>query len=297
MSTRGAHSWVRMTPTGLPDCTSIVSSALSVRQRAHQRVERLPVARGPAGAAVDDEVVGVLGDLGVEVVLQHAQRGLLRPAERVRARCRAGRARGGRPCGHVVRRLLRRVLVVARAVSPSGRPIGAGSDRRRATVPLDDELVGGVDLGRRASGRARPARRPLRTAACDGRRCRRRASSGARRSSARAAVSTSIASTRESPSTRGAACAPALQPIETWSSCIAEDGIESTLAGAASRLISRHDPGLRCTARSCSPSRRRGRRRGTAAGRGCASRRACGRCAAREIEARSAATIARKSST
>ena len=27
MSTRGAHSWVRKTPTGLPDCTSSVSSA------------------------------------------------------------------------------------------------------------------------------------------------------------------------------------------------------------------------------------------------------------------------------
>jgi hypothetical protein len=31
---------------------------------------------------------------------------------------------------------------------------------------------------------------------------------------------------------------PADQPIDTWSSCIAELGIESTLAGAASRFIS-----------------------------------------------------------
>src|SRR3712207_9487175 len=30
----------------------------------------------------------------------------------------------------------------------------------------------------------------------------------------------------------------AAQPIETWSSCIAEDGMESTLAGTASRFIS-----------------------------------------------------------
>ncbi len=30
MSTRGAHSWVRITPTGLPDCTSIVSSSRRV---------------------------------------------------------------------------------------------------------------------------------------------------------------------------------------------------------------------------------------------------------------------------
>ncbi len=27
MSTRGAHSWVRITPTGLPDWTSSVSSS------------------------------------------------------------------------------------------------------------------------------------------------------------------------------------------------------------------------------------------------------------------------------
>ena len=30
MITRGAHSWVRITPTGRPDCTSMVSSASSV---------------------------------------------------------------------------------------------------------------------------------------------------------------------------------------------------------------------------------------------------------------------------
>ncbi len=30
MSTRGAHSCVCMTPTGRPDCTSIVSSAFNV---------------------------------------------------------------------------------------------------------------------------------------------------------------------------------------------------------------------------------------------------------------------------
>ena len=31
MSTRGAMSWVRITPTGLPDCTSSVSSGPIVR--------------------------------------------------------------------------------------------------------------------------------------------------------------------------------------------------------------------------------------------------------------------------
>ena len=35
MSTRGAHSWVRKTPTGLPDWTSIVSSSASVRSVRH----------------------------------------------------------------------------------------------------------------------------------------------------------------------------------------------------------------------------------------------------------------------
>ena len=49
-------------------------------QRAAHRVEGVPRAGGAAGAAVDDEVVGALGDLGVEVVLQHPERGLLRPA-------------------------------------------------------------------------------------------------------------------------------------------------------------------------------------------------------------------------
>ncbi len=44
------------------------------------------VARGLAGSAVHDELLGMLGHLRVEVVLQHAQRRLLRPAERVQLR-------------------------------------------------------------------------------------------------------------------------------------------------------------------------------------------------------------------
>ena len=52
---------------------------LEIAQRAHDRVERGPAARRPAGAAVDDEILGVLGDLGIEVVHQHAQRGFLLP--------------------------------------------------------------------------------------------------------------------------------------------------------------------------------------------------------------------------
>ena len=49
-------------------------------QRPRDRVERVPVARGLARAAVDDELVGVLGDVGVQVVVEHAQGGFLLPA-------------------------------------------------------------------------------------------------------------------------------------------------------------------------------------------------------------------------
>ena len=44
MSTRGAHSWVRNTPTGLPDCTSSVSS--SSRVAAYGRSRRRHASRG-----------------------------------------------------------------------------------------------------------------------------------------------------------------------------------------------------------------------------------------------------------
>ena len=53
---------------------------LEPAQRRDDRVERLPRARGAPGAAVDDEVRGILGDLGIEVVHEHAQRGFLQPA-------------------------------------------------------------------------------------------------------------------------------------------------------------------------------------------------------------------------
>ena len=78
MSTRGAHSCVRMTPTGRPDWTIMVSSPASV-VRVRERIEAGPVAGGATGAAVDDEFLGVLGDLGVQVVLQHPQRRFLGP--------------------------------------------------------------------------------------------------------------------------------------------------------------------------------------------------------------------------
>ena len=100
ISTRGAHSWVRNTPTGLPDCTSIVSSSPSVRSVRQHRVEGVPRTRRPARAAVHDEVVGSLGHLGVEVVLQHPERRLLRPSAARSARVPRGARTGRAPCAH-----------------------------------------------------------------------------------------------------------------------------------------------------------------------------------------------------
>ncbi len=55
----------------------LVAEALEL---ADDRVVAGPVARGLADAAVDDELRGLLGDVGMQVVLEHAQRRLLLPA-------------------------------------------------------------------------------------------------------------------------------------------------------------------------------------------------------------------------
>ena len=52
-------------------------------ERLDDLVEALPVARGAADAAVDDEALRVLGDLVVEVVHQHPHRGFGGPALRL----------------------------------------------------------------------------------------------------------------------------------------------------------------------------------------------------------------------
>ena len=69
---------------------------LQLLQAAQDGVEALPVARRLAAAAVDDQVVGVEGHLGVQVVLQHAVGGLDQPvlAGQLRA------ARGADGAGH-----------------------------------------------------------------------------------------------------------------------------------------------------------------------------------------------------
>src|SRR5690349_5836049 len=49
-------------------------------QSAHDCIEGLPRARGPAGAPINHQVVGILCYIGVEVVHEHPHGGLLLPA-------------------------------------------------------------------------------------------------------------------------------------------------------------------------------------------------------------------------
>src|ERR1700730_1010701 len=76
MSTRGAHSCVLSTPTGLPDWTRRVSSPLRAWEGGGSGAvrcgecfnhggEATPARGGRPGAAVDDELVGMFGHLGV----------------------------------------------------------------------------------------------------------------------------------------------------------------------------------------------------------------------------------------
>ena len=89
----GAHHADR--PAGLHEHRLVV---LERGQRADDRVVRAPVAGRPAGAAVDDQVVGTLGHLRVEVVHQHPQRGLGLP--RLRGQRRAARGTDGASAVH-----------------------------------------------------------------------------------------------------------------------------------------------------------------------------------------------------
>ena len=120
------------------------------------------------------------------------------------------------------------VLLSVRGRDAGGGEQGAGGDEADDGLDLGGEVAVGAGAG--DAGRA--------DGVADGAGRRRPARSGARRSRARAAVRISIASTRVSPSSARRSLRAACQPIETWSSCIAEDGIESTLAGTASRLSS-----------------------------------------------------------
>ena len=143
---------VRNTPTGLPLCTSSVSSFSSVAQRRDDRVERLPVARRASRAAVHDEIVRPLGDVGIEVVHQHAQRGFLLPSLAGDARCRAARERAR--AARVRRGMRGRVM---RRASTLERTARARSRRRVARCRRDKHAVR-ARAARRARARRRCAR-------------------------------------------------------------------------------------------------------------------------------------------
>src|SRR5438067_11125917 len=181
-------------------------------QLADYRVERLPGARRAAGPAVYDKILGTLGHRGVEVVHEHPHGGLLRPplAGHLRAPGRVnGAAHLSRPTTFSAASTTAPVRIRAAAAASSGETTRSGPG------PLTSRLS------------------RVRTAAVPGAGLR-----GARRSSARADASSSTARiwVRLSMTERSLSAAP--QPIDTWSSCMPEVGIESTLAGAASRRFS-----------------------------------------------------------
>ena len=88
-------------------------------QLADDRIERVPAARRPASPAIDDEVVGILGHLGVEVVHEHPQGRFLRPA----ATGQLGASRG--PDWPRAAGLVGSWLGHGRQATPSGRPRSA----------------------------------------------------------------------------------------------------------------------------------------------------------------------------
>src|SRR3954447_6141083 len=182
------------------------------RELALDRREARLVARGLADPAVDDEVLRALGDVGMQVVLEHPQRRLLLPAAAAKV-------------GHAARRY--RSVPVTLSAAARIRPARTSS------------AAASMSGARNRSGPGPPTRRRSSaiTAAVA------RAGSRCWRSwIPRLAVSSSIARTHASASTARRSLRAADHPIETWSSCMAELGIESTDAGTARRLSSDTSP-------------------------------------------------------
>ena len=152
-----------------------------LEQRADDRAQRLVVARGLAGAAVDDELLRLLRDLGVEVVQQHAQRRLGRPLPRVQLR--AARRADAREVA--AQRLDARGECLGRAHRSS--PISALGRRDERAVA--DRRRDRLDVAARASGRrAAAARARAPPPASRARRRRARAARGTRRPARRRAA-------------------------------------------------------------------------------------------------------------
>ena len=80
---------------------------LQPAERANDRIEGLPRPCGATVAAIDDQILRAFGNLGIEIVHQHAQCGFLRPtqASEFRAPRRPNRARA-RDCAHISRGIL-----------------------------------------------------------------------------------------------------------------------------------------------------------------------------------------------
>ena len=107
-----------------------------VAKGAHDGVEGVPGARRPAGAAVHHQGVGSFGDLGIEVVHEHAQGGLLGPAAARDAASRGG-PHGARPlrAGHESPPALRVMSAMApEATRSESASRSAVSDRSPASV-------------------------------------------------------------------------------------------------------------------------------------------------------------------
>ena len=194
-------------------------------QRCDDRVERLPAARRLPGAAVDDEVVRPLGDVGIEVVHQHAERGFLLPAL-------AGELGAARRADGARRRALR-------ARSSGRRSIGhAAPSRCRRTARARSRCASARDVAARARGRCSSgaherAHARVRARDAAARLAAARGSRGpAPRTSARwRARARTLRTTR-----RSFHAAPIA--IGTTSSLLPSVGIVSTLAGCDSTLHS-----------------------------------------------------------
>src|SRR5438477_4472734 len=182
-------------------------------------MERRPVAGGLARAAVDDQVFRALGDLRVEVVAEHAQRGLLLPAASAQLGAARGADRGGDaqwaptlpvPAGGGGTIAARRPL----RTSSMAAWISGSSTRSWSSVGTFSRIA----------ACASPVRRPGFNGASRLIPCAAPSASSARM------ASTLVATWRA----RWALC----QPILLWSSWSAEVGSEWTLAGVASSWLS-----------------------------------------------------------
>src|SRR5919108_659382 len=174
-------------------------------QRADDGVEGLPAASGPAGPAVHDQILGPLGHLGVEVVHQHPERGLLWPAP-----ARSLPAPGGPDLPH-------RSGPTALAAVSARAPVRTRSSAAAMSTETSRSPSRNGTRSRKASSAAPvPA-----------------AGAGSRRSSDWAATTASMVTTVRTCSSRARSFSPESHPMLTWSSWLPEVGMESMPAGWA----------------------------------------------------------------